>query len=176
MNPERQKDYEESFEILGKKAATVDKATMGNILRSMGLNPTNDEVSELFSSNSSDGSTIDAGGVVKAAAGFETKMKGEDQLAVLKEAFSVFDKEGGGKISAAELRHILSNLGEKVDEDEVEEMMAEADADGSGYIDYKEFVAVLLKPLAVPPRKEIPEELKPYMPKPKEEKKSDKGE
>ena len=53
----------------------------------------------------------------------------------------------------------MSNLGEKVDEDEVEEMMAEADADGSGYIDYKEFVAVLLKPLAVPPRKEIPEEV-----------------
>lgn len=39
MNPERQKDFEESFDILGKKAANVDKATMGNILRSMGLNP-----------------------------------------------------------------------------------------------------------------------------------------
>jgi len=67
----------------------------------------------------------------------------------------------------------LSNLGEKTDEDEVEEMMLEADSDSSGRIDYKKFVEVLFKPLRVPPRKEIPEELKPYMPKPKEEKKKE---
>ena len=40
----------------------------------------------------------------------------------------------------------MSNLGEKVDEDEAEEMMAEADTDNSGRIDYKEFVEVLFKP------------------------------
>lgn len=50
----------------------------------------------------------------------------------------------------------MSNLGEKTDEDEVEEMMLEADSDSSGRIDYKKFVEVLFKPLRVPPRKEIP--------------------
>ena len=60
-----------------------------------------DEVSNLFTANSSDGSTIDQEGVVKCAAEFETTMKSTDQTGVLKEAFSVFDKENQGTISTA---------------------------------------------------------------------------
>lgn len=63
----------------------------------------------------------------------------------------------------SELRHVIANIGEKVDEDELEEMMKDADGDGNGLIDYSEFVKVLLQPVAVPPKIEIPEELKPYM-------------
>ena len=89
-------------------------------------------------------------------------------LVRLQEAFAVFDKEKVGKISAAELRGVIVNLGEKVDEDEIEEMMKEADDDGSGFIDYKEFVAVLMRPVSIPPRVDLPEHLKPYIPKPKD--------
>ena len=81
----------------------------------------------------------------------------------LREAFAVFDKEKEGKISAAELRQVISNLGEKVDEDEIEDMMKEADRDGSGAIDYAEFVNVLMRPVKIPPRVDIPEHLKPFM-------------
>ena len=37
----------------------------------------------------------------------------------IKEAFRVFDKEGNGFVSASELRHVMTNLGEKLTEDEV---------------------------------------------------------
>ena len=49
----------------------------------------------------------------------------------------VFDKEGNGFISAAEMRHIMMNLGEKLTEDEVEEMVHEGDIDGDGQINYE---------------------------------------
>lgn len=42
----------------------------------------------------------------------------------------MFDKDGNGFISAAELRHIMTNLGEKLTDEEVDEMIREADVVG----------------------------------------------
>ena len=39
--------------------------------------------------------------------------------------------------SAAELRHVMTNLGEKLTDDEVDEMIREADIDGDGQINYE---------------------------------------
>ena len=47
------------------------------------------------------------------------KMKDTDSEDEIKEAFKVFDKDGNGFISAAELRHVMTNLGEKLTDDEV---------------------------------------------------------
>lgn len=41
----------------------------------------------------------------------------------IKEVFRVFDKDGNGIISAAELRLVMSNLGEKLTDEEVDEMI-----------------------------------------------------
>ena len=48
----------------------------------------------------------------------------------------VFDNDGDGYISAPELRQVMMNLGEKLTETEVDEMVREADIDGDGRIDY----------------------------------------
>ena len=62
----------------------------------------------------------------------------------LKEAFKVFDKDNDGYISAAELRHVLTNIGEKLSDEEVDEMIREADIDGDGQINYEEFVKMMI--------------------------------
>ena len=55
----------------------------------------------------------------------------------------MFDKDGNGFISAAELRHVMTNLGEKLTDEEVDEMIREADVDGDGQINYEEFVKMV---------------------------------
>lgn len=46
-------------------------------------------------------------------------------------------QDGNGYISAAELRHVMTNLGEKLTDEEVDEMIREADIDGDGQVNYE---------------------------------------
>lgn len=64
------------------------------------------------------------------------QLSSRDTADEIREAFRVFDKDGNGFISVAELRHIMGNLGDKMPEDEVEEMIHEADIDGDGQVNY----------------------------------------
>ena len=58
----------------------------------------------------------------------------------LKEAFKVFDKDQNGFISAAEVNIIMTCLYDE----EVNEMIREADEDGDGQVNYEEFVRMML--------------------------------
>ena len=64
-------------------------------------------------------------------------MKDYDGEMEIKEVFRVFDKDSNGFISAAELRLIMSNLGEKLTDEEVDEMIRKADIDGDGQVSYE---------------------------------------
>lgn len=66
------------------------------------------------------------------------KMKDTDSEEEIREAFKVFDRDNNGFISAAELRHVMTSIGEKLTDDEVDEMIREADQDGDGRIDCKD--------------------------------------
>ena len=46
-------------------------------------------------------------------------------------------KENNLLFSAAELRHVMTNLGEKLTDEEVDEMIREADIDGDGQVNYE---------------------------------------
>ena len=59
------------------------------------------------------------------------------------EGLKHFDKEGNGLISAVELRHLLTGLGEKMSEEEVEQLI-HGKEDSQGNINYEEFVKMVL--------------------------------
>jgi calmodulin len=58
-------------------------------------------------------------------------------------AFSVFDEAGTGKCPAQEVRHVMTNLCERMSEEEVDELLQMADMDGDGNMDYKKLVSKL---------------------------------
>ncbi|RWW20025.1 hypothetical protein GW17_00015880 [Ensete ventricosum] len=116
--------------------------SLGTVMRSLGQNPTEAELQDMINEVDADGNgTIDFPEFLNLMA---RKMKDTDSEEELKEAFRVFDKDQNGFISAAELRHVMTNLGEKLTDEEVDEMIREADVDGDGQINYEEFVKVMM--------------------------------
>lgn len=62
------------------------------------------------------------------------------------QAFRVFDRNNDGFISVGELRHVMINLGEKLSDDEYEEMIREADLDKDGLVNFQGKFKNLLSP------------------------------
>ena len=58
--------------------------------------------------------------------------------AELREAFSLFDKDGSGTISNEELEVVMKSLGQNPTEEELEEMIKEVDVDGKLYLKPKQ--------------------------------------
>lgn len=107
-------------------------------MRSLGLNPTERDLAVMINEVDSNGNgSIDFPEFLTMMA---RKMEDADSEEEILQAFKVFDKDGNGFISAAELRHILTNLGEVLTDEDVDGMIREADIDGDGQINYKEFV------------------------------------
>jgi len=67
----------------------------------------------------------------------------EDQVEEFKEAFALFDKDGDGTITADELGVVMRSLGRNPTREELEAMIAEVDEDGSGEIEFPEFLKLM---------------------------------
>ena len=109
-------------------------------MRSLGLNPTQAELQSMINEVDVDGNgTVDFPEFLSLMAR-EMKDTDIDEDEELIEAFKVFDRDGSGMISAAELRHVMTNYGEKLTDEDVDEMIVDADVDHDGNINYVEFV------------------------------------
>uniref|UniRef100_A0A8C8R6P1 EF-hand domain-containing protein n=1 Tax=Pelusios castaneus TaxID=367368 RepID=A0A8C8R6P1_9SAUR len=64
--------------------------------------------------------------------------KDTDSEEEIREAFRAFDKDRNDSVSMEEFRHVMTNISEKLTDDEVEEMIKEAHADSDGEVSYEE--------------------------------------
>ncbi|XP_078182254.1 calmodulin-6-like [Carex rostrata] len=136
-------EFKDAFSLFDKDAdGTITTKELGTVMRNLGQNPTEAELQEMINEVDADNSgTID----FKEFLGLMAhKLRDKESEQELREAFRVFDKDQNGFISAAELRHVMTNLGEKLSDEEVQEMVQEADTDGDGQINYEEFVKVMI--------------------------------
>nr|QCS27827.1 XCaMP-Gfo [synthetic construct] len=142
LTEEQIAEFKEAFSLFDKDGdGTITTKELGTVLRSLGQNPTEAELQDMINEVDADGNgTIDFPEFLTMMA---RKMKDTDSEEEIREAFRVFDKDGNGYISAAELRHVMTNLGEKLTDEEVDEMIREADIDGDGQVNYEEFVQMM---------------------------------
>lgn len=72
------------------------------------------------------------------------QIRHSDKEAELTEAFRAFDADRSGYISAHELRTVMTNMGAKMTEEEINGMISEIDIDGDGKINFEEFVRLVI--------------------------------
>jgi calcium-dependent protein kinase len=68
----------------------------------------------------------------------------------LRQAFDLFDRDGGGSISSDEIKEVLG-IGKKLDDKIWNEIIGEVDIDGDGEISYEEFKEMMCKLLSESP-------------------------
>ncbi|XP_071160671.1 calmodulin-like isoform X2 [Mytilus edulis] len=135
-------DFKEVFELFDKDGdGTITIKELDTVMRSLGQNPTENEVKEMVQKVDTDGNgTIEFPEFLQMATDM---MKSVDLADEVRDAFRLFDKNGDGYVTASELKTILSNNGEKISDEELDAMVKDADVDGDGKINYQEFVSML---------------------------------
>merc|ERR1711893_257286 len=106
-------------------------ATMGNIeiaSRQLGIPRNADLDFEIF---------------VEMASKFIAEKDEETTKYELKEAFRIYDKHKQGYITIEVLKEILREIDAELTEDELDEIVTEVDEDGSGTVDFQEFLAMM---------------------------------
>ncbi|KAH6569233.1 hypothetical protein BASA50_002850 [Batrachochytrium salamandrivorans] len=136
-------EFREAFALFDKDGDnTITTKELGTVMRSLGQNPTEAELQEMINELDADGNgTVEFDELM---AMMTCKMKDIDFDEERAEAFKMFDKDGNGFITATELKVVMGNIGEKLTDDEIEEMIREADEDGDNQISYEEFVKIIL--------------------------------
>eukprot|EP00698_Gefionella_okellyi_P003918 TRINITY_DN13636_c0_g1_i1.p1 TRINITY_DN13636_c0_g1~~TRINITY_DN13636_c0_g1_i1.p1 ORF type:complete len:156 (-),score=17.52 TRINITY_DN13636_c0_g1_i1:154-621(-) len=69
----------------------------------------------------------------------------ERQLVELRQAFTVYDKDGSGEIDSSELAHVLKQSGQQYSAQQIQAIIASVDTDHSGSLSFNEFVALISK-------------------------------
>ncbi|KAI3379097.1 hypothetical protein SNEBB_007989 [Seison nebaliae] len=114
-------------------------------LRAAGKVPSNDEIQNIIKSVGNRGDRITFSQFTSIA---KELPDGESRINELIDAFKTFDVDGTGKISAQELKHALTSLGEPLPHEDVEMFIREANIDARGLFDYSTIVNNIVKEIS----------------------------
>lgn len=130
-------EFKEAFNMIDQnRDGFIDKDDLHDMLASLGKNPTDQYLEAMMA---------EAPGPINFTmflTMFGEKLNGTDPEDVIKNAFGCFDEDGTGFLNEDSLRELLTTMGDRFTEEEVEELFHEAPIKG-GKFDYIEFTRIL---------------------------------
>uniref|UniRef100_A0A915ELY1 EF-hand domain-containing protein n=1 Tax=Ditylenchus dipsaci TaxID=166011 RepID=A0A915ELY1_9BILA len=118
---EELQEFGQAFKMFDKDGnGTMNIKELGIAMRTLGLNPTEEELLNIVNEYDVDGNgKIDFGEFCKML----KEMNKETDQELIRLAFKVFDKDGNGYITTEEFKHFMTTMGEKFSEEEVDEII-----------------------------------------------------
>jgi len=137
-------EFKEAFDEFDKDGSgSISTKELLHVMRSIGQNPTEDEINELVMESDMNGDgTLQLNEFIEM---MKKKSSESDQTEELRMAFHMFDRNKDGYVDAKELKSLLTTMGERLTQEELEEFMRLADMDGDCKLDYEEFAKVMLR-------------------------------
>jgi len=130
-------EFKEAFNMIDQnRDGFIDKEDLHDMLASLGKNPTDKYLDQMMA---------EAPGPINFTmflTMFGEKLNGTDPEDVIKNAFACFDGENTGFIHEDRLRELLTTMGDRFTEEDVDEMYREAPI-RNGSFDYIEFTRIL---------------------------------
>merc|ERR1712066_525869 len=137
FNQDQIAEFKEAFNMIDhNRDGFIDKDDLHDMLASLGKDPTDDYL---------EGMMNEAPGPINFTmflTMFGERLQGTDPEDVIKNAFGCFDEENIGVIHEDRLRELLTTIGDRFTDDEVDEMYREAPIK-NGMFDYAEFTRIL---------------------------------
>ncbi|XP_073961461.1 troponin C at 25D [Choristoneura fumiferana] len=126
------------------KSGYIDVLKVSTILNTMGQLFDDAELKTLIDENDPENSgKINFDGFCNIASHFLEEEDAEAMQQELKEAFRLYDREGNGYITTSTLKEILAALDDKLSGSDLDGIIAEIDTDGSGTVDFDEFMEMM---------------------------------
>lgn len=137
-------DIKEAFELFDTDGTgTIDAKELKVAIRALGFEPKKEEIKRMIAEVDKD-----ASGRITYADFLHLmsqKMSEKDSNDEIMKAFRLFDDDDTGAISFRNLKRVARELGENLSDEELREMISEADLDGDGQVDQSEFLRIMKK-------------------------------
>ena len=134
LTEEQRQEIKEAFDLFDTDGSgTIDAKELKVAMRALGFEPKKEEIKKMISDIDKDGSgTIDFSEFLEM---MTAKMSERDSREEILKAFRLFDDDETGKISFRNLKRVAKELGENMTDEELQEMIDEADRDGDQEVD-----------------------------------------